>query len=256
VVCDINRFMKQNHFINTLAAIIFFFAVGLGAIYMFPWEVIDWGKMSLKQDSLVVVSGTSKEQRRNEIARFTAGASSVNSDRDTAVSEISGVVSKITEAAKTFGIKSEDIKTSNLSIHQEEESYWEEGVQKRRKGQWRVSNNVEVTLRKVERASELADILTKNGATNVYGPMLSLDDTQKAGDELLSSAIEDAKEKAEIMAEAAGKTLGEVVSVVEGSSPANVYSARLEMGGGGGGMPIEPGSSMVSKTVTVSFRLN
>lgn len=246
--------MKNNNFVNTLAAIIVFFAVGMGAMYMFPWHSMDWGRMSL-QDNLIVVSGTSKEQKRNEIARFSAGASAVNSDRDTAVSEVNSIVTKITEAVKTFGIKDEDIKTSNLSIYQEEESYYEDGVQKRRKGQWRVSNNIEVILRNVDNASDLADILTKNGATNVYGPMLTLDDTQKASDELLSSAIEDAREKALIMAEAAGGSLGEVVSVVEGSSPASVYRTMMSEAGGGGGIPIEPGSSMVSKTVVVSFRL-
>lgn len=246
--------MKNNNFVNTLAAIIVFFAVGMGTMYMFPWHSMDWGRMSM-QDNLIVVSGTSKEQKRNEIAKFTAGASAVNSDRDAATNEVNGVVTKIAEAVKTFGIKDEDIKTSNLSIYQEEESYWEDGVQKRRKGQWRVSNNVEVVLRNVDQASRLAEILTENGATNVYGPMLTLDDSQKASDELLASAIEDAKEKALIMAEAAGGSLGEVVSVVEGSSPATVYRTMMSEAGGGGGMPIEPGSSMVSKTVTVSFRL-
>jgi uncharacterized protein len=246
--------MKNNTFVNVLAAIIMFFAVGLGIVYMFPWQSMDWGRMRMVQDNLIVVSGTSKEQKRNEIARFTAGASAVNSDRDVAVSEVNGVVVKITEAVKTFGVMDEDVKTSNLSIYQEEENYWEDNVQKSRKGQWRVSNNIEVVLRNVDSASRLMDILTKNGATNVYGPMLSLDDTQKAGDELLSSAIEDAKEKAKIMAEALGRSLGEVVSVVEGSSPTSVYRAMGEMGGGGGA-PIEPGSSMVSKTVVVSFRL-
>ena len=246
--------MKNNNFVNTLAAIIVFFAVGMRTMYMFPWHSMDWGRMSM-QDNLIVVSGTSKEQKRNEIAKFTAGASAVNSDRDAATNEVNGVVTKIAEAVKTFGIKDEDIKTSNLSIYQEEESYWEDGVQKRRKGQWRVSNNVEVVLRNVDQASRLAEILTENGATNVYGPMLTLDDSQKASDELLASAIEDAKEKALIMAEAAGGSLGEVVSVVEGSSPATVYRTMMSEAGGGGGMPIEPGSSMVSKTVTVSFRL-
>ena len=246
--------MKQNYFINILAAVLFFFTVGLGALYMFPWQSMDWGKLALSQDKLIVVTGTSKEQKRNEIAKFTAGASAVNNDREAATKEVNDIVNKITEAVKTFGIKEADIKTSNLSIYQEEESYYEDGVQKRRKGQWRVSNNIEVTLRNVDDASQLADILTKNGATNVYGPMLTLDDTQKAGDELLTSAIEDAREKAEIMAKAAGGSLGEVVSVVEGSSPVGVYRAMSEMGGGGG-IPIEPGSSMVSKSVVVSFRL-
>lgn len=245
--------MKQNYFVNILAGILFFFAVGLGAIYMFPWGNMNWGRVSI-QNNLIVVTGTSKEQKRNEIARFTAGASSVNDDRDTAVSEVNEIVVKITEAVKTFGIKEADIKTSNLSIYQEEESYWENGVQKRRKGQWRVSNNIEVVLRNVDEASQLADILTKNGATNVYGPMLSLDDSQKAADELLASAIEDAREKAEIMAEAAGGVLGEVVSVVEGSSATSVYRSMV-FEGGGGGIPIEPGSSTVSKSVVVSFRL-
>ena len=62
--------MKQNYFINALAAILFFFAVGLGAIYIFPWGNVDWGKVSLIQDNLIVVTGTSKEQKRNDAYHF------------------------------------------------------------------------------------------------------------------------------------------------------------------------------------------
>ena len=66
----------------------------------------------------------------------------------------------------------------------------------------------------------------------------------------------DAKEKAGLMARSAGRKLGKVVGVSEGNS-GNIYpiykSVGLDLGGGGASA--EPGTSTISKTLTVSFEL-
>jgi len=57
------------------------------------------------------------------------------------------------------------------------------------------------------------------------------------------------------MAVSSGASLGEVMSVVEGYN-APIYPVYALGGrGGGGGAAVEPGSSTVAKTVTVTFRL-
>jgi uncharacterized protein YggE len=58
------------------------------------------------------------------------------------------------------------------------------------------------------------------------------------------------------MAAASGATLGKVIQVAEGSSGGVVTPfARMEGMGGGGGAPMEPGSTLVTKMVTVTFEL-
>lgn len=239
----------------------FFGVIVLGAltfltVYVFPWEQIEWGTMTTSPERLITVTGSASKNERNQIARFSAGVSSVDDNKDKAIADVNKKVEDIIEAVKDFGIDDKDIQTQNMSIYQGEEMYYEEGRQKQRMGQWRVSNTIEVTLREVDKASRLTEILSSKGATNVYGPNFMVDDNKTADNELLVEAIEDARLKAEEVARGSGVSLGEVVAVVEGSGGNSIYYAREMMGmGGGGGAPLEPGSSQLTKTVTVSFRI-
>ncbi len=224
----------------------------LGAFFV-PWSRVNWGKLELSPASTVTVTGQAKTQERSQIATFTAGVSSVNDDKETAVNEVNGKIETIISAVKDFGIDEKDIQTQNLSVYQTEERFYEEGVQKSRPGQWRVSNSIEIKLRDVDEASTLAGLLTNSGATSVHGPSFSLEETQEAEVGLLEEAIENAREKAETIAEGSNRTLGRIISVTEGTQAASVYRAvGLEAGGGA---PIEPGTETVGKTVTVVFEL-
>jgi len=149
-----------------------------------------------------------------------------------------------------------DIQTQSMSVYQRQESYYDNGVQKSKPGQWDVNNTITVTLRNVNRASAMADLLTKSGATNVYGPNFQLDTSKKAEDSLMTEAIADAKIKAEAMAVASGTGLDKVISVSEGSAGGVSYPLYAMDGrGGGGGVAVEPGSTKISKTVTVVWSL-
>lgn len=242
--------MKSDSFLKGIVLGILF----LGAVFFIPWKRVDWGRLQLTPSRTVTVTGTAESQEQNQIASFSAGVSAVNDDKNAAIDEVNQKIKDIIETAKSFGIAAKDIETQNLSVHQDEEAFYEEGVQKRRPGQWRVNNTISVTLREIERAEELADLLTRSGATNVYGPNFRMDDTQPAEETLLGKAIENAREKAEKIAQASQGQIGQVISVTEGSQAAPVYRA-LETGGFGGGVPLEPGSTTLRKTVTVVFEL-
>ena len=95
------------------------------------------------------------------------------------------------------------------------------------------------------------------GATNVSGPNFQLDTSKKVTDALVADAIADAQIKAEAMAKASGTSLDKVISVTEGGSSnvINPMFAGAAGMGGGGGAPVEPGSTNVNKTVTVVWSL-
>jgi hypothetical protein len=235
-----------------LAVLIFATLLFAGAFFI-PWSKIKWGQIQFTQPETITVSGYAETQQKTQIARFSAGVSSTSDNKDDAISFVNQKVEGIISAVKGFGIESADIKTQNINVYQQEETYWEEGRQKSRPGQWRVSNNIEITLRNVDKASELTSLLTSTGATQVYGPSFSLDDTSQAQTSLLKDAIEDAKVKAAVMAEASGKKLGGIINLVESSSsPVGIYPMMEK---GGGGAAVEPGTSSVSKSVTVTFKL-
>ncbi len=224
------------------------------ALYFVPWKNINWGKLEMSSVQTVTVTGEAELREKNQIASFSAGVTKTKDVKEEAVSEVNEEVDKLIESVKDFGVDKEDIKTQSLNINQREDSVYEEGKQKVEAGQWRVSNTIEIILRDVDRASELADLLAGSGASNVYGPNFSLDDTGSLENELMTDAMKDAKEKAEIIAEASERGLGKVVSVSEGVGGSN-YGIRMAYGEMGGGAPMEPGAGTVSKSLTVIFEL-
>lgn len=235
-----------------LVLFVVFGIVMLAGMYFVPWKYVTWGRMKVLPGDTVTVVGEAKTQQKNQKATFSAGVNAVSDNKDTAVAEVNRKTTAIVEAVKAFGIQSSDIKTQNLNVYQGEETYYEEGRQKSRLGQWRVSNTVEITLRDVDRAQALAEILTRSGANNIYGPNFTLDDTGEVEAGLIDQAMKNARDKALKVAASSGRKLGKMVSFTEGYQPVQVY--RMEGGGGGGG-GIEPGTGTVTKTVTVTYEL-
>jgi uncharacterized protein len=229
----------------------------LAILYFFPWRMITWGKIVMSPERMVTVTGTAESKEKNQIANYSAGVNAVKDSKEEAVKEVNDKIAAITAAVKEFGVDASDIQTQSMSVYQRQDTYYDNGVQKSRAGQWDVNNTISVTLRDVNRASAMADLLTKSGATNVYGPNFQLDTSKKAEDSLMADAIADARVKADAMAKASGTSLDKVISVTEGGS-GNViyplYSAKDGMGGGGGAS-VEPGSTTISKTVTVVWSL-
>ncbi|MDP3994337.1 MAG: SIMPL domain-containing protein, partial [bacterium] len=75
-----------------------------------------------------------------------------------------------------------------------------------------------------------------------------------AENSLLEKAIDNARQKADVMAAKSNLKIKGVISVIEGSQQGSVYPLGVPMGmGAGGGAPVEPGSSNIQKKVTVVF---
>lgn len=233
-----------------ISSVLIVFLVAAGGMFL-P----SWGSMQVKPVHSITVVGEAKSQEKSQIAIFSAGVNAYSDDKNTAVSEVNGKVAAIIESVKVFGVTEADIKTQSMNIYQNQEQYYEDGRQKYRPGQWNVGNTIEIKLRNVDQAASLASVLTKSGATNVYGPNFTFDDTSAQETALLDAAFKNAQEKATKVAASTARKLGKVISVTEAGAlqqPVPMY--RMESGGGGGGA-VEPGSGTVSKTVTVTFEL-
>lgn len=240
---------KKNPLFHTIVFALVLVGVLFLAAYFLPWQRVNWGKLSFLPASTVTVTGQAKKEESSQIARFTAGVTVNNDNKEEAISEVNEKVGEIIQAVKDFGISEEDIQTQNVSISKREDTF----VIREEIGEWRASNSIEIVLRDVDKASDLADLLMSSGATNVSGPRFSLDDTQAAEVSLLEQAIDNAREKAESIAQSSDRILGKIISVSEGASQPIRTFGTLELAPGGA--PIEPGTETVAKTVTVVFEL-
>ena len=114
-------------------------------------------------------------------------------------------------------------------------------------------NTVSATIA-VGRAGAAIDAGVEAGANVVWGPTLSSSDAKKLYREALESAVADARERAAVLATAAGRTLGQDRDRRERSRarPSRCSTRpRLSMGS----TPIEPGTQETSATVSVTYEL-
>lgn len=233
----------------------------IAALYFLPWKNINWGKISTVPVEMVTVNGEAQSVEKNQIASFTAGVNASNNDKTTAVNEVNSKMDALIKSVKDFGINDADVQTQSASVYQGDIWYVDvNGINRSKKGQWTANNSVEITLRNIDQAQQLTDLLNSSGATNVYGPNFRMDNTNTAETGLYEAAMKDALNKADVIARASGRKLGRVLTVNdEGSSRQVIYpmmAKTLDLSGAGSvPAPVQPGSTTVTKNLTVSFEL-
>lgn len=116
------------------------------------------------------------------------------------------------------------------------------------------ADTITVTKLAIAKAGSIVDAAVGAGATDVSGPSLELSSQDALYNAALKNAVANAKSKAQALADATGRNLGEVVSIVEGGG-----AVPLPFAVGGvakNGTPIEPGTQEVQATVTVTYALS
>lgn len=225
------------------------------ALFILPFRKIEWGKFRWLQPETVTVTGEAKTTQKNQIANFSAGVNVVKEKKEEAVMEANQKMDALIKAVKDFGIPDKDIETQNMSVYQQQDP-----SKPKVSGSWSVNNSISITLRDTNKVNDLANLLNASGANNVYGPNFRMDDTSNVEKTLYEAAIQDAKDKATLIAKASGRKLGKVVTVNDNGISGSVYPVYALKSstdnGMGGGAVVEPGSATINKSMTVVFEFN
>lgn len=106
----------------------------------------------------------------------------------------------------------------------------------------------------VDDAPGLIDAAAEAGANQVSGPGLSSSNAEALYRQALAKAVADSRLRAEVLAKAAGRSLGEITTIVEGGAqPTPLY--REAALGGDASTPIVPGQQETSASISVTFSL-
>lgn len=123
---------------------------------------------------------------------------------------------------------------------------------------YRVSNDLWVTTTRVDLAGDLLGTGHRSGANHVGNLQFSIADTDSYQQQAMALATEKAVRQAQILADAAGATLGEVVSLSLDPG-GNFYSqpmmAEARMMSTADAVPVTPGKVEVKAVVTLVFAL-
>jgi hypothetical protein len=114
---------------------------------------------------------------------------------------------------------------------------------------------VQVDVASVSRAGAILDAAVAAGATETSGPSFDRSDRSELYRNALKAAFADARGKAATLAGEAGASLGAVRRMEEspGLQPMPLFAARAA---GDSATPVEPGTTEVQATVTVTFSLS
>jgi uncharacterized protein YggE len=205
----------------------------------------------------VSVTGTGKVTLVPDRFTFQVGVQTMAGTVDEAVTENNKRVAAVIAALKKAGASEKDIQTSGFNIWPQQD--YQEGRAPRVLG-YQVTNNVSVRSDKIEQAGRLLGIAIGAGVNTSSGLQFQVADPARGREQGLRAAFEDARAKAALLAQAAGRGLGRAIVISEGiqqvPQPQPMMRAMaMEARVGAADVPVEAGTEELSFTVSVTFEL-
>ncbi|MGH7739136.1 MAG: SIMPL domain-containing protein [bacterium] len=163
---------------------------------------------------------------------------------------------KVLATLKNFGVAEKDIKTMGYRVAPKMK--YDNGETK--KIGYGVSNQIRVIVEKMDTTGKILDAVVQDGVADVDGPIFSFSDPTRLKLEALKAAVQDARSKAEAIAQSSGVGLGKVFSVTTTGfeSPITrqpVSFASNALRAGTQSVPIAVGQNEVSARVEVVYSI-
>jgi uncharacterized protein YggE len=146
-------------------------------------------------------------------------------------------------ALKAAGITAANLQTSQVSLQPQSSQDGTQIV-------GYVASNSVTARTGLAGAGKIVDAAVGAGANGVSGPSLDVSDQSSLYRDALHKAVDDAKLKAQSLADAAGLSLGAVQTISEGSSSGPVPIADKMSAAGA---PIEAGTQEIQASATVTY---
>ncbi len=207
--------------------------------------------------AVITVSASGSVRLVPDRATVSFGVSTQAPSAEDAQSENSRSVNRVIEVLTGRGIEEKSIRTANYSMYPQVD--WSDSGEQRIIG-YRVTTTLTVQDQKIEEIGALLSACVEAGINQVDNISFLCSGYDEAYREALALAVAASRDKAETLAAAAGKTLGDPVSVTEGWQDASARYTRgvaAEMAKQDAvNIPsFQPGETEISATVTVTYQM-
>jgi uncharacterized protein YggE len=205
----------------------------------------------------ISVTGTGKTTLVPDRFSFTAGVQTTAPTVEEAVNQNNAKIASVIAALKKAGATDQEIRTTNFSIFPQQ--VYEQGQAPRVVG-YQASNQVLVTKKDIAMAGRLLQVALNAGVNETSGLNFEVSDPARGRDQGLKAAFDDARAKASLLAQAAGRALGRAMMITEGSDttppprpmPMGVMAAKGEAISQ---VPVEGGTRELAYTISVVFEM-
>jgi uncharacterized protein len=202
----------------------------------------------------IVTSGTGRISVEPDTAELRLGVATSQSTVGAARAAATDAMTSILAAVTGAGVDRRDVQTSTLSVQPRYE--YADGKPPKLAG-YDLANLVLVTVRDLAVLGAVIDGALTAGATSLDGLAFRVEDPREAERAARTAAVAEARDRAAVLAEAAGVRLGGVSDIVEGGAPPAWPLPKMArtMMAAEAATPVEAGTTEIAVTVTVTFRI-
>ena len=205
----------------------------------------------------LTMTGTGEMRAKPDTAIVTLGVMSRADTARAALTANNAAMTAILSSLEAAGIAKKDIQTSNFSVNPVYD-YDNTGAKPPRITGYDVSNQLAVTVRKLDTLGTILDEAVSKGSNQIYGITFTIDDPRALEDEARKSAVQDAVRKAKLYAGAAGVVLDAIQSISEQMArpPQPVYMKAQRMeAAADASVPVAEGEQVVSIDVSITWTI-
>ena len=218
-----------------------FLSAGLALAPMVP---------AVAEAATLTVTGLGTVNVTPDMATLSLGVTSNGSTAVEAMAATNAALTAVIERLKSTGVAPADMQTSNLSLYPNWVGY-DSGAAPTIDG-YVATNMLTVQVRALDQTGAVLDAVITDGANTLNSLTFGLSNPRPAEDDARRAAVTDARARAEVLAMAAGVSLGDLISISEGGAttdPQPMFRSEAAS------TPVEAGQLGVSASVTLVFDL-
>ena len=211
------------------------------------------GTVALAQGSLTV-QGTGSVKVESDRAGISLGVREVDEEVLKAQNKVNEKIAAIIEALKAMGVSGDDISTNGIGIYPNYNYDEGETIVG-----YTAYNTLYLTVKDVNNTGAYVDAAFAAGANSLDYVEFSAADTEAADAKALTLAVESAREKAQVLADAAGVKLGGILEIRDsadtGFDGSGIYAKNAVAEEAAAGTSVLASKQTVSATVSITFAL-
>ena len=209
----------------------------------------------------ITVSASASVRLVPDKATVSFGVTTQEATAEEAQNKNSEAVKKVMDVMTGRGIEEKSIRTNSYNMYPQYD--WSDNGEQRIIG-YVVTTSMSVQDQNIEDLGKLLSACVAAGINNVESVSFLCSGYDAAYRQALAQAVEASRDKAEALAAAAGKKLGDPITVTEGWQDTSARYGRAantavfsveEAGMDSAGPILQPGETEINATVTVTYRM-
>ncbi len=213
------------------------------------------------EPNTIAVSGMAEQEVAPDMAYIDVGINVRADDAETARTQEAQIASQIRRALLGLAITDNDLQNTSYYLYQE---YKVDRSGVRTTDKYVLDSSIKVTVKDLDKLSQVIDNVVEAGATNISNITYALSTQNIIQRQLLATAVENARDKAAVVANAGSRTLGNMLSADINSFDggtivaygANKLRSTTNLAEDGVATKLSPGKIKLNARVQVVFSLN